>query len=169
MKAEVERGTGNLPGFSKAVHHAADVVGTLLPHDGQCVVSRRPGMDDEWLAADARRADMDAKPLTLPAADLGRIAFCPVVVEPGLAGGNHFGLSRQSHERLDIRLERVGIVGMHADRGIEIGMGLCQRQHSRKVLERHRDAQGAIDRIDTHSVENRVDLGAEFGKVEVAM
>jgi hypothetical protein len=101
--------------------------------------------------------------------DLGRIAFGPVVIEPGLAGGNHFGRLRQSHERLDIRLERVGIVGMYTDRGIEVGMGLCQRQHSREILKGYRNAQGAVDRIDAHSVEDRVDLGAEFGKVEVAV
>ena len=169
MKSEVERRTGNLPGFGEAVHHSADVLSALFAHDRQRVVSGRPGMNDEWPAADACSADVDTKSLTLPAADLGRIAFGPVVVEPGLAGGNHLGLSRQSHERLDIRLERVGIVGVHADRGIEIGISLGQRQNSRKVLEGHRNAQGAIDPIEAHPVQDRIDLRAELREVEVAV
>jgi hypothetical protein len=65
-KTEVERRARDLPGLGEAMHDAARLASAFLPHDRKRVVTRATRVDDERFAGAARRADVRAKPPSLP-------------------------------------------------------------------------------------------------------
>jgi len=50
-----------------------------------------------------------------------------------------------------------------------MGISLRQLAHARKILERHRHAQRALDIVGAHQFEHRVELVRELGEIEVTM
>ena len=137
----------------------------FLAHDAQRVFGRRARMDDERLAAGFRRADVRAKALALPL----EIAFEPVVVEPGLADRDDLRVRRELDERLRRDHGMLGIVGMRADGGVEIGVTLRERPHLREILERDRDAQRVRDAVLRHVRERARDICRELRKIEMTV
>src|ERR1039457_1983826 len=67
----------DLEGLGEAMHYPAGFVGALFAHNAQSVVAGVSGMNNQWLGALARGADMSAEARYLPL----RIARLAVVIQ----------------------------------------------------------------------------------------
>lgn len=123
------------------MHHATDFSHALLGHDPQHILGRIAGVDHQRQAGFTRGADVAAKTLALP---LGPI-LVPVVVQPGLANGDHLVMVRQRDEACHVGVFALGVLGMHANRGEHVGVTLGQRQHAWQLLDADTDAHGVRD------------------------
>jgi hypothetical protein len=121
-------------------------------------------------AAQAGGTQMDPKAFALPAhVVLDGAAVQAVVVEPGLADADHARVGGQLHQFLEARLAHALVVGVHADRGPQLGVLLGQRQHLRELLQRGADADGLRHLRRAHLRQQFGELLPELGKAEVAM
>lgn len=87
-------------------------------------------MNDQWLAALARRADVRTKAVTLPIERLLQAE----VIESRFADGNHLRVVGQGDEAVDRWLLAILRVGMHSDGGDDVTVLLGYGQHSGKLL-----------------------------------
>jgi hypothetical protein len=93
----------------------------------------------------------------------------PVIVESGFTDRNHLRMLCQFDQFSDCRFTQIRVIGMYTDRGIEVVMLFRQRQHFRKILQRHADAERGADIVFTHFFEDRGQVIGEFRKIEVAV
>ena len=98
-----------------------------------------------------------------------RAVLLPVVVETGLSHGDHFRMPGEFREYLFARFFDIGIFGMNANGGVEVGMGFSQRQNTGEVLQIDPDTYRPADAILVHAPENFGKAPREIGKVEMAM
>ena len=138
----------------------------LFRHDGQCVGCCVAGMDDQGLARLTRGTDVGAKPFALP---IDGIPGHAVVIQAGLADRHHPRMAGQRNQFVNIGFAAFVMVGMHADRGINIRVRFCSGQHTRKVFQVHRDTQCGINLCRQHIGEQWRQSGVELGKINVAM
>src|ERR1044072_9130968 len=111
MEPQGDRRLGHRPGLGETVHHPPYFGRPLFPHDGQRVLGGLARMDDERLAAFARRAYVRSEALALPL----EIAAQAVVIEPGLADRDEPRMARELHQPRRIHRVAILVVGMHAD------------------------------------------------------
>ena len=137
----------------------------LLAHDRQRVGGGRAGVDHERLRARPRGADVRAKARPLPL----EVAGQPVVVEAGLANRDDLGPRRQRDQVVHRRLRRVLVIGMHADRRVQIGVRHRQRVDGGPVGQVDADAQRMRDPRLLHGAKQRGQLGGKLGEIEVAV
>ena len=134
MEAQIHRGARHVPGFGEAMHHAADLIGPFLAHDGERVLGRATGMNHQRFATFTRSANVCAEPLSLPL----KIAVQTVVIEPGFTNRLYLGVLRSREQIGDRRFFNVFIVGMHTRRCVNIRVPF--RQGNDRWPLRHGDA-----------------------------
>ncbi len=108
---------------------------------------------------------MHAKALALPF----EVTLEAVVIQARLADGDDFRMVRQVDQLLHGRLRGVLVVGMHTDRGEDMGILLGQREHLRKVRQVDRHAQGMRDLVLGHLGQHLGHAGGQFRKIDVAV
>lgn len=156
METEVERPLGDLPALGETVHDPAHLAGALLGHDPERVLRRLARMDDERLARFAGCADVPPETLVLP----GEVAFAAVVVEAGLADRDHPRVVGQPDQVLDRGIAPLALVRVHANGGVDVGIGTRDREQSWQTLERDRDAEHMADAVLPGPREDRGDISA---------
>ena len=167
VETDVQCLTGDVPVLGEAVHHAAGLFGTLLTQQADGVLGRRAGVDDQRLLRLAGGPDVNPETLTLP---VQLVAGHAVVIQSGLADGNHFGLHGQLHQLRHRGLVHVEVVGMHPHRRRQqAGMGPDEVTDPGPCLQRDRHAQRMFDPFCSHGGQNVRQAFLEFGKVQMAV
>ena len=151
--------------FGKTVHYAADASRVFLGHDAQCIVRRRPGMNDKRLPALNCRTNMGTESVALPVQVSGQ----PVVIQPGFTDGDNFGMLSQTYQFGLGWLSFQFVIRMHADRGEKIVMLFSQFQHIWEGLKLNRNAQGMRNIVRAHLVQDGINIFDQVGKIKVAM
>ncbi|MPM97788.1 hypothetical protein SDC9_144965 [bioreactor metagenome] len=165
MKPEVQRLGCHRPVFRKAVHHPAHRIGTFFRHQTQGIDRRIAGMHHQRLPARPRSADVVPETLALPL----RLILVPIVIQPGFTDTNHLGMGGQCNEALNRRLLDLGRFRMNANRRIQIGLTLGERQHFRKIFQIDADADSSGNPILAHTLQNFGQPPGQVGKIQVAV
>ena len=130
----------------------------LFPEDGQCVVRRTAGVDDQRFGAGARRADMGAETVALPLqishAAPALAVFHAVIVQAGFANRHHTGQRGFGQQVLHRGLLHALVVGVHAHRAPEVVVGQCQSVHVTKLFHGGADTQGPVHAGIGHRLAN---------------
>ena len=107
------------------MHHPADLLGTLFPHDRQRVCRGVAGVDDQRQPCLASGPDVHPESRALPI----RVPALAVIVETGFADGHDPRALRPLHQ-IGLGQGACGLVArMHADRSVEVVVGLCKAMH----------------------------------------
>src|SRR5689334_9412524 len=122
-------------------------------------------MDDQGLAAAARRPDVRAKTLPLPL----QVARHPVVVQAGLADRDHARVLRELDQLFHTHRRSVLLVRMDSDAREKVVVLLRQREHLGKPGEIDRDAQGVGHSVRPHFLAYFLELPVELGKIKMAV
>ena len=123
-------------------------------------------MDDERQSGLARGGDMRAEALLLHVAR----AVVVMIVEPRLADRHHLGMTRDLDQFLDHDIGLLGgIVRMRADRAEYIVMRLDDVFQFVEAMHARGDGHDQSDACRPRALEHGVEIGAEFGKIEMAM
>ena len=147
-------------------HEGKGALRRLLLQDAGDVLVGVAGMDDERQAQLARRRDMGAEASLLQIAR----AVVVVIVEPGLADRHHLGMPRQAHDLVQrdvflfVRMMRMG-----ADRAEDSVMGLDNLEQLAEAPHPRGDRHHEADPRRTRTGKHRLTLGAEIGKIEMAV
>ena len=124
------------------------------------------GMDDERQPGLARRRDMADEALAL---HITR-GVVVVVVEPGLADGDHLRLRGDGDEIGGRHVGFLGgVVGMRADRTVDAVVAIGQRLQRRKSPDPGRDRHHGLDPGGTSPVDDRIPIRFEIGEIEMAV
>ena len=110
MKTDVQCLAGDVPVLGEAVHHATDLFSPFLAQQPDRVLGRRAGVNDQRLFRLAGSPDVNPETLALP---VQLVAGHAVVVQSGLADGDHFGLHGQLHQLHHRGFGHIKVVGMH--------------------------------------------------------
>ena len=108
-------------------------------------------------------------PRKTPLGDLGR-GVIVVVVEPGLADADAFGMGREAPHggkvarRLARRLVRMG-----ADGEIDVVVGLRDLDQAMRPVDPRADRDHGLDAGRARPLDDRVEFVGEIGKVEMAV
>ena len=111
------------------------------------------------------RANVRAKPRALPFQRLLQAK----IVEPGFADGNDLRVIGQRQKPIDRRLFGVLRVGMHADRGDDVGVLLRDSEHCRKLGQSRANVQCRDDFAVAHSLQHARQVLRELGKRQMAV
>ena len=153
--------------LGEAVHHAARLARALLAHDAERVLGGVARVDHQRLAALARGADVGAEALALP---LG-VALDAEVVEAGLADRDDLRRRRpwRAAPRASPRGRRAARRDARPPSTSRLGCDARHLAHRREGLERRADGERVRDAVGAHAREHAGEVGAQLGKIEVAM
>ncbi len=122
--------------------------------------------------------DLEGKPGLAGGGDVAAEAFglglgrrvLVVVVETRLADGHDLRVLREPDDLVcrDVEL-LVRVVGMRADRAIDVGVLLGDGQDLRKFTDAGRDGHHAGDACRAGTRDHAVEVGGEVGKIQVAV
>ena len=143
---------GALPGVEDPQHVGVGV--PVVDHEGEVLLSRQ--------------GDVGAEAVGLRLLPL-RVAGA-VVVQPGLADRDHFGLHGQLHQLRHRGFVHVEVIGVHPHRRRQqAGMGPDEVTDPGPRLQRDRHAQRMFDPFCSHGGQNVRQAFLEFGKVQMAV
>ena len=123
-------------------------------------------MDDQRQPGLARRRDVAAEAGLLGVAR----AEIVVIVEPGLADGDHLGVAAARDQVLDGEVELLMcVVRMRSYGAVDIGESLGDRQQAIELAHPGRDGDHAPYPGRPGALDDRVEVVGEVGKIEMAM
>ena len=100
------------------MHDATDICRTLFIHQPDGVLLRVARVDNQRLVGLFGCANMVAKTRALPF----QVTFEAIVIQTGFAGGNDFRVSEHANQLFNSRFVDIGIIGVRADRAINMRM-----------------------------------------------
>ncbi len=93
-----------------------------------------------------------------------------VVVEPYLAHGHHLGRVRQPFQRAqDAGVQVFGLVRVHADGGVDVGVGVRQVHRAPAALQVRADNHEGGDAGPAGTLQHPAAVGIERGILEMAV
>ena len=141
-------------------------LGVLLGEDAGGIGVRLARVDLERQPRLARRGDVAAEAFRLR---LG-CRVLVVVVEPRLADGDHLGVLGEPHDLLDADIELlVRLVGMRADRAINVGVALGDGEDLGQAPDARRDRHDHADPRRLGAPDHGLAVLRELREIEVAV
>src|SRR5204863_7519923 len=108
---------------------------------------------------------MRAKARALPF----EVALETIVVEASLADGDNLRLARFGDQQLESRLGSIGVIAMHADARVEIGVPDGARMHARPGVHLDADAKRMRHGVRAHCLQHLRQLVGELRKIEMTV
>ena len=158
---------GEIAAAGEAMQHGREgALPGLLLENARHVVVGLARMDDQRQSGRARRGDVIAEAALLRVAR----AVVVVIVEPGLPDRHHLGMTRARDQLVDRDVELlVGVVRMGADRAIDVGKALGDREQLGVALDPRRDGDDAGDAGCLRARDHGIELAGEVRKIEMAV
>ena len=129
----------------------------LLSHESLGELSR--------FVARTGRADMRAKSSSLPF-DIASLAR---VVEPCFADGDDPRMARQLDQLIGVGLIAGGLIGVHADRSVDIRIARRDVHYGLKIAQIHAHAECVSDARRRHPCEDLVEIAGELWEIQMAV
>ncbi len=167
VKTQIQPPLGALPVAGVAVQYAADFGGPQAIEQIESFAEGIAGVDDQRLFQFPGRFDVVFQPQFLQLAR--RRPVRAEKIEAGFADGDHLLIGTQGDQMIDARLPLPLIDRVQADARQQFGVGPGEVNQARRLLGRHRNAEGPIDAGMAHVGQGGVEVGRQLRKVKMAV